>query len=64
MPFERGETKPGTIHGPSIEKLLDRAREAESAGKRELALAYLRTARDQGSIDATNEIDRLRRKKQ
>jgi len=45
--------------GPSPEKLLDRAREAESAGKRGLALAFLRTARDAGSVAAGKEIDRL-----
>jgi len=49
--------------GPSTEKLLDRARQAETAGKRELALAWLRVARDKGSTDAQNEIDRLLRKK-
>lgn len=49
--------------GPSTEKLLDRARQAETAGKRELALAWLRAARDKGSTDAQNEIDRLLRKK-
>jgi hypothetical protein len=45
--------------GPSPEKLLARAKEAESAGKRGLALAFLRTARDAGSVDAEKEIDRL-----
>jgi hypothetical protein len=49
--------------GPAPEKLLDRAREAESAGKRGLALAYLRTARDAGSVEAGKEIDRLSRNK-
>jgi hypothetical protein len=45
--------------GPSPEKLLARAREAESVGKRGLALAFLRTARDGGSVEAGKEIDRL-----
>lgn len=47
--------------GPSTEKLLDYARQAETAGKRELALTYLRVARDQGSTDAANSIARLNR---
>jgi hypothetical protein len=45
--------------GPSAEKLLDRARQAEASGKRQLALAYLRVARDQGSAPAQKEINRL-----
>ncbi|MBI3862973.1 MAG: hypothetical protein HY290_13865 [Planctomycetia bacterium] len=45
--------------GPSAERLLDRARAAESNGKRELALAYLRSARDLGSNEARVEIARL-----
>ena len=45
--------------GLSSEKLLDRARQAESAGQRGLALAYLRTARDSGSVEAGKKIDRL-----
>jgi hypothetical protein len=49
--------------GPSAEKLLDRARHAESVGKRGLALAFLRTARDAGSIEAGKEIDRLSKRK-
>jgi hypothetical protein len=49
--------------GPSAKRLLDRARQAESAGKRGLALAYLRTARDAGSVEAGKEIDRLSKKK-
>lgn len=49
--------------GPSPEKLLERAREAESAGKRGLALTFLRTARDAGSVEAGKEIDRLIKKK-
>jgi hypothetical protein len=48
--------------GPPAEKLLDRARQAESAGKRGLALAFLRTARDAGSAEAGKEIDRLSKK--
>ena len=51
------------VTGPPVEKLLDRARQAESAGKRGLALAFLRTARDSGSAEAANEIDRLSKKK-
>jgi hypothetical protein len=47
--------------GPSAERLLDRARQAESTGKRELALAYLRTARNMGSPEARQEIARLSR---
>jgi hypothetical protein len=49
--------------GAAPEKLLDRARQAESAGKRGLALACLRTARDAGSVAAGKEIDRLSKKK-
>jgi hypothetical protein len=45
--------------GPSADKLLERARQAESAGKHRLALAYLRVARVQGSAPAQREIDRL-----
>ena len=45
--------------GPSSEKLLERARQAETAGKRELALAFLRVARDQGAAAAQQELDRL-----
>jgi hypothetical protein len=45
--------------GPSPDKLLDRARQAEAAGKRELALAYLRVARDRGSDEAKREIERI-----
>jgi hypothetical protein len=45
--------------GPSADKLLERARQAEAAGKRQLALAYLRVARDQGSAPARQEIERL-----
>jgi len=49
--------------GPPPEKLLDRARQAEAAGKRGLALAFLRTARDAGSVEAEKEIDRLSKKR-
>jgi hypothetical protein len=49
----------GPTDGPAVEKLLDRARQAEAAGKSQLALAYLRAARDQGSSPARKEIDRL-----
>jgi hypothetical protein len=49
--------------GPPAEKLLDRARQAESAGKRGLALAYLRASRDAGSVEAGKEIVRLSKKK-
>src|SRR5205814_3119590 len=54
----RRETRdaPG-YEGPSSDKLLDRARQAESAGKQELALAYLRVARDRGSDEAKREIE-------
>jgi hypothetical protein len=45
--------------GPSAERLLDRARQAESNGKRALALAYLRTARGMGSAEARHQIERL-----
>lgn len=45
--------------GPSVKKLLDRAHTAEAAGKRQLALSYLRVARDLGSADAKKELDRL-----
>jgi hypothetical protein len=56
----RRETKDTKVdEGPSPDKLLDRARQAESAGKRELALTYLRVARDRGSDAAKREIDRL-----
>jgi hypothetical protein len=47
---------------PRPEKLLDRARQAEAAGKRQLALTYLRAARDQGSASAHAEFERLSRK--
>ena len=43
----------------SAEKLLDRAKEAETQGKRKLALTYLRAARDQGARQADKEIARL-----
>jgi hypothetical protein len=46
---------------PAAEKMLVRARQAESAGKRELALTYLRAARDQGAPAAQAEIVRLTR---
>jgi hypothetical protein len=45
--------------GPSADRLMKLAREAESKGKRGLALAYLRGARDAGSKAARDEIDRL-----
>ncbi len=51
-PIEQDGTKREPAEGPSTEKLLERARQAESAGKRELALAFLRGARDKGSADA------------
>jgi hypothetical protein len=47
--------------GPSADKLLERARQAEAAGKRQLALSYLKVARDQGAVPAQREIDRLTR---
>jgi hypothetical protein len=56
----RRETKNARVdEGPSPDKLLDRARHAETAGKRELALAYLRVARDRGSEEAKREIERM-----
>jgi hypothetical protein len=56
----RRDTKDVQVYeGPSPDKLLDRARQAETAGKRELALAYLRVARDRGSDEAKREIERL-----
>jgi hypothetical protein len=56
----RRETRDAPAYeGPSADKLLDRARLAENAGKRELALAYLRVARDRGSDTAKREIERL-----
>jgi hypothetical protein len=48
--------------GPSAAKMLDRARKAEIDGKRELALTFLRAARDRGSAEAEKEIDRLSRR--
>jgi hypothetical protein len=51
----------GPPEGPSAEKLLERARQAEAAGKRQLALAYLKVARDQGVAPAQKEIERLSR---
>ncbi len=45
--------------GPTAERLLDRARQAESNGKRALALAYLRSAQEAGSAEARHEIERL-----
>ena len=45
--------------GPAVERLLKLAQTAESNGKRELALAYLRSARDSGSPLASQEIERL-----
>jgi hypothetical protein len=47
------------VEGPSADRLLDRARQAESNGKRQLALAYLRSARDLGSAEARHKIERL-----
>src|SRR5262245_8685942 len=47
--------------GPSTDKLLERARQAEAVGKRQLALAYLKVARDQGAAPAQKEIERLSR---
>lgn len=46
--------------GPSAEKLLDRARAAEAAGKHQLALSFLRVARDRGSAQAARELERSR----
>lgn len=59
------DTRPGAPadEGPSAQRLLDRARQAESNGKRELALAFLRSARDLGASEAHSEIERLSRKR-
>ncbi len=58
-----GDARRGSSEeGPGAEKLLDRARQAVAAGKPQLALAYLRVARAQGSASAQNEIERLSRK--
>jgi hypothetical protein len=62
-PAAQADTKAEKAEGPSTAKLIDRARQAESAGKPELALAFLRAARTQGSSDAQSEIDRLTRKR-
>ena len=48
--------------GPSAAKLLEGARAAEALGKRQLALSYLRVARDRGSPEAARELERLSRK--
>ena len=57
---KRHEPDPPAVDaGPSSDKLLNRARQAEAAGKHELALAYLRVARDRGSEEARREIERL-----
>ena len=47
--------------GPSVEKLLERARQSEAAGKRSLALTYLRSASELGSSAADAELARLTR---
>jgi hypothetical protein len=44
---------------PSASQLMEKARRAEANGKRSLALAFFRTARDMGSEEAREEIDRL-----
>jgi hypothetical protein len=58
-PARREKNNEQVYAGPAPNKLLDRARQAETAGKRELALAYLRVARDRGSEEAKLEIERL-----
>lgn len=45
--------------GLSADKLLERARQAEAAGKHQLALAWLKVARNQGAALAQQEIERL-----
>lgn len=55
--------KPAAPDGPSVEKLLARAKEAEAAGKRSLAQTYLRSARDLGSNSAEAELARFSRRK-
>jgi hypothetical protein len=55
--------KPGVSDGPSVEKLLERARQSEAAGRRGLALTYLRSASDLGSSAAETELARLTRQK-
>jgi hypothetical protein len=49
----------GPEEGPGAERLLERARQAEASGKRQLALTYLKAARDRGSVPAQKEIERL-----
>jgi len=49
--------------GPSAEKLLERAKAAEASGKRQLALSFLRVARDRGSAEAARELERIGAKK-
>ena len=44
---------------PSASQFVEKARRAEENGKRSLALAYFRTARDLGSEEAREEIERL-----
>ena len=51
--------KKAAVEGPSAAKLLDGARAAEALGKRQLALSYLRVARDRGSPEAARELQRL-----
>jgi hypothetical protein len=63
QPVRNERTMDAAQDGPSIEKLLERAHSAEADGKRELALTYLRAARNMGSAVAQKEIDRLDRKK-
>lgn len=62
QPVRNERTGDAAQDGPSVEKLLERARSAEADGKRELALTYLRAARNMGSAVAQKEIDRLDRK--
>ena len=44
---------------PSADQLVEKARRAEANGKRGLALAFYRTARDLGSDEAREDIERL-----
>jgi hypothetical protein len=58
-PAERAAATATKAEGPPAEKLLERARQAEADGKSQLALTYLRAARDKGAAPAQREIERL-----
>jgi len=62
-PTQTAKESANALPGLSAEKLLQRARDAEAAGKPQLALSYFRVARQFGSPDAAREIDRLSGKK-